>query len=291
MDKVLIVGCGDIGRRVGGLFRERGAAVSGLVRSKESAERVQQAGIAPIVADLNMTSALTELPTRGALVFYFAPPPGGGITDPKVRKFCDSITAGEEPEKLVYLSTSGVYGDCGGALVTEETPVNPQTARAKRRFDAEDVVRRWGQQHGVPVVILRVTGIYGPGRLPLARLQGGHPLLRIEECPPTNRIHADDLARVCVAAAEKAEDGDIFNVSDGHPSTMTEYFLAVARLAGLSEPEQVSMEEAKKVMTPLMLSYMSEARRMDNRKMLEMLGVKLRYPTLEEGLANCFEQG
>ncbi len=284
MDQVLIVGCGDIGRRVGALARAQGAEVRGLVRSAESAAKLTELGIEPLVADLNAGAQLQGLPTAGAVVYYLAPPPGGGHTDPKVRNFCAAINPGDEPRRLVYISTSGVYGDCGGALVSEETPVNPQTARAKRRVDAETVLRQWGRERGVAVIILRVTGIYGPGRLPVARLQGGHPLLRIEESPPTNRIHADDLARVCLAAAKKGEQGDIFNVSDGHPGTMTEYFLAIAELFGLPRPPLVSMEEARRVMTPLMLSYLTEARRMDNRKMLDKLGIELLYPTLAQGL-------
>ncbi|BCR03472.1 NAD(P)-dependent oxidoreductase [Desulfuromonas versatilis] len=291
MDKVLIVGCGDIGRRVARLELERGAEVTGLVRSTESAEKLQTLGIRPLVAELNYPDGLAEMATRGALVYYFAPPPGGGVTDPKMRSFCAAIRPGEEPQRVVYISTSGVYGDCGGELVTEETPANPQTTRARRRFDAETVLRQWGAERGVAVVILRVTGIYGPGRIPVNRLQDGHPLLRIEECSQTNRIHADDLAQVCVAAMAKGDAGEIFNVSDGHPSTMTEYFLAVAELAGLPRPPLVDMEEARRVMTPLMLSYLTESRRMDNRKMLEKLGVKLRYPSLEQGLKASLAQG
>lgn len=289
--EVLIVGCGDIGRRVGRLLLAAGRKVVGVVASEESAAKLEEAGIRPLVANLNDPDELHTLPTAGALVFYFAPPPGGGITDPKVRNFC-AIASGERaPRRLVYISTSGVYGDCGGATVTEETPANPQTARAKRRYDAEQTLLRWGAEQGVTVIILRVTGIYGPGRIPISRLIDGHPLLRLEESAPTNRIHADDLAQVCVAAAEKGEAGEIFNVSDGHPSTMTEYFLAVAELAGLPRPPLVSMEEARRVMTPLMISYLGESRRMDNARMLERLGVKLRYPTLAEGLPASLAEG
>lgn len=280
----LIVGCGDIGRRVTALLLEQGASVTGVVRSEESAKKMREAGGEAIIAELNFAEGLAALPVKGRTVFYFAPPPGGGNTDPKVRNFCAAIAPGAEPEMVVYISTSGIYGDCGGAVVTEETPPNPQSARSRRRLDAETVLRTWGRERGVKTVILRVTGIYGPGRLPVGHLKGGHPLLRIEESPPTNRIHADDLAQVCVAAAAKGEDGDVFNVSDGHPSTMTEYFLAIAEEFGLPRPPLVTMEEARAVMTPLMLSYLSESRRMDNSKMLQKLGVVLRYPSFAQGL-------
>jgi nucleoside-diphosphate-sugar epimerase len=145
----------------------------------------------------------------------------------------------------------------------------------------------WGKERGVAVVILRVTGIYGPGRLPLQHLAGGVPLLNETEAPVTNRIHADDLAQVCVAAACRGKDGDIFNVSDGEHSTITTYFNAAADLLGIPRPPQVNRTEAAQVMPPLLFSYFSESRRVDNRRMLEVLGVKLRYPTLADGLPTC----
>jgi len=284
VERVFIVGCGDIGKRVARLAMADGAAVTALVRSEESAARLNDLGIATVEGHLDDPESLAGLPTRGAVVFYFAPPPGGGHVEPRVRAFCTAVRPGDEPAKVVYLSTSGVYGDCGDMTVTEDTPVNPQTARAKRRYDAETVFRAWGAERGVPVVILRVTGIYGPGRLPLQQLTAGQPVLLESEASFTNRIHSEDLARVCMAAAQRGEDGDVFNVSDGNPGTMTEYFNACADALGLPRPRQVTMEEAKKVMTPLMLSYVTESRRMDNGKMLRKLGVTLLYPTLREGL-------
>ena len=290
MTDVFIVGCGDIGVRVARLLKASGRNVSGLVRSAEGAARLERFGIEPVLGDLEEAQSLRNLPTSKALVFYFAPPPGGGPYDSRMHRFCQSVDKSTAPAKVVYMSTSGVYGDCGGQWVTEETPINPQTSRAQRRADAEKTVLEWGHNCNVPVVILRVTGIYGPGRLPLARLQQGHPVLCEAESPPTNRIHADDLAAVCVAAAEKAKDREIFNVSDGHPGTMTQYFTSVAILLGLEPPKQVSMAEAKQVMNPMMLSYLQETRRMDNRKMREELDVVLRYPNLDAGLKNVIDQ-
>jgi nucleoside-diphosphate-sugar epimerase len=290
MTDILIIGCGDIGVRVARLERARGRRVAGLSRSTAGDERLRGFGIEPVSGDLDDTATLAELPTAGRLVYYFAPPPGGGPWDTRMRNFCTVIDGARAPARVVYISTSGVYGDCGGAWVTEETPVNAQTSRARRRLDAETVVSAWGRRLGVAVVILRVTGIYGPGRLPLARLQQGHPVLMEAESPPTNRIHADDLAAVCLAAAERAPAGELLNVSDGQPGTMTQYFNRAADLLGLPRPPQVSMEEARQVMTPMMLSYLTETRRMDNRKMMEQLGVVLRYPELESGLKNVIDQ-
>lgn len=282
--KILIVGCGDVGRRVARRALAEEMAVSALVRSKIQVRELLEMGIQTVVGDLDRPEPVAGLPTRGAAVFYFVPPPGGGNTDSRVRIFCGSVEPGEEPSKIVYISTSGVYGDTGGEWVTEETPVNPQTPRAGRRLDAETLLREWGKHRRVPVIVLRVTGIYGPGRFPLDRLRAGHPVLRDEEAPYTNRIHAEDLARICLAAAERGENGDIFNVSDGRPGTLTEYFDAVANAFSLPRPPRVSLEEARRVMTPLMLSYIAESRRMDNRRLRERLGVELLYPTLAEGI-------
>ena len=290
LNDTLIVGCGDIGVRVAHLLQQAGDNVSGLARSEEGAERLRGFGIAPVLGNLDDSASLADVTIAGKLIFYLAPPPGGGPFDSRMRNFCKAIDPKQLPCNVVYMSTSGVYGDCGGEWVTEETPINPLTSRAQRRADAEATLQEWGRAHSVPVVILRVTGIYGPGRLPLARVQQGHPVLREEESPPTNRIHADDLAEVCIKAAEKASDGDIFNVSDGQPGTMTQYFNAVSDLLDLPRLPQIDMVEAKQVMNPMMLSYLTETRRMDNRKMVEQLGVTLLYSDLESGLKNVIAQ-
>ena len=284
MQRILIIGCGDIGLRVARLALAEGAAVTGVVRSEPKGDWLKAQGVTPLLADLDDAATLTELPTAGAVVYYLAPPPGGGGSDPRVGNFCAAVAADRLPAKLVYVSTSGVYGDCGHALVTEQTPVNPQTSRARRRLDAEQTLLAWGLAQGVPVVILRVTGIYGPGRLPVSRLLAGHPVLREEESPSTNRIHADDLARVCFAAAAKAGHGEVFNVSDGEGGTMSQYFFAVADALQLSRPAAITMAQARQVMNPLMLSYLNESRRMSNAKMRTELGITLCYPTLAAGL-------
>lgn len=286
----LIIGCGDIGVRLARILQQESLRVYGMSRSEESAARLQTFEIEPVMANLDDQDSLAQLPAAGKVVFYLAPPPGGGPVDGRMRKFCKALAADNLPEKILYVSTSGVYGDCGGEWVTEETPLNPQTSRAQRRVDAESTLLAWGKEYGVPVVILRVTGIYGPGRLPLARVQQGHPVLSEQESPPTNRIHADDLAVVCARAMAEAADGDIFNVSDGQPGTMTQFFNAVSDLLGLPRLPQVDMAEAKKVMNPMMLSYLTETRRMGNQKMVEQLGITLMYPDLESGLKNVAAQ-
>ena len=279
MEHLFIVGCGAIGRRVAALAVARGDVVCTLNRGVAGVP-----GVCHFTADLNEPDSLQGLPTRGAGVIYLAPPPGGGYEETRVRAFLDTIPPGGEPAKVVYISTSAVYGDCGGAVVTEETEPDPGTSRGKRRLHGERLFAAWGREQGVPVVILRVTAIYAADRLPVSQLTGGQPVLREEESQPTNRIHADDLSSICLAALDRGEDGEIFNVSDGSPSSVTAYFNAAADRLGLPRPAQVTMEEARRVMTPLMISYFSEARIVDNRRMLERLGITLRYPDLASGL-------
>ncbi len=244
-------------------------------------------GYAASVVSLDDLSAVDLPEVADATLYYLIPPPGGGITDTRARNFIQSIRNRLAPGRLIYMSATSVYSESGGGTVTEESPTEPQSAMGKRRLDAEHAFLEYGRAAGVPVVILRVSGIYGPGRLPLMQISQGQPLLCEEESGPSNRIHADDLATVCLAAADRGEGGEIFNVSDGHPSSMTSYFNACADLLGYPHQPQVSMEEARRVMSPLMLSYVSDARVVDNSRMLERLGIQLRYPTMLDGLKAC----
>lgn len=287
ISSVFIVGCGDMGERVAQLWLARGLTVSGLARSPASRLRLEAKGITAVPGDLDDVRSLTALPAHKALIYYFAPPPLGGHTDPRMGHFLGAVPPDRLPNKIVYLSTSGVYGDHQGGWVNEDTPPHPQTLRAQARIKAETTLLDWGQIKKVPVVILRVGGIYGPGRLPIGRIQQGQPVVRRQEAPYTNRIHADDLARVCVAAAERGANRRIYNVCDGEHSTMSDYFNAVADSLGLPRPPQISLAEAQRTLSPEMLSYLNESRRMDNRRLREELGVTLLYPTLEAGLAAC----
>ncbi|MGA9032146.1 MAG: SDR family oxidoreductase [Sulfuricaulis sp.] len=287
---VLIVGCGDIGERVARLERSEGRTVAGLVRSEKSARRLRVAGIRPITADLDAPASLNNLPVKDAVVYYFAPPPDKGVTDPRMETFVSALTPSNLPKRIVLISTTGVYGDCRGEWVTEDQPPNPQADRARRRLAAETSLQRWSETSGVPIVILRVPGIYGPGYLPEKRLRSGEPVLREDESPFSNRIHADDLARICIAAARHGHPSLLYNVSDGHPTTMTDFFFRVADVLGVPRPPAVTMEEARRRLGEGMLSYLAESKRIDNRRMLEELGVELMYPDLAAGLASCFER-
>lgn len=287
MNHVFIIGCGDIGRRVTKLWQAAGGSVSALARSAERAQSLADSGITPVSGDLDRPDSLHDLPVKNSVLFYFAPPPGDGQGDPRVRATLAALTPSNWPARIVYISTTGVYGDCQGAWVTEETPTHPRSARGARRLDAEIALFDWHRASGMPVVILRVPGIYGPGRLPLERITQGTPVVREEEAPYSNRIHADDLARVCIAAADRGRAGELYNISDGQPTTMTDYFYRIADALDLPRPPAVSMAEARKQLTPGMVSFLEESRRIDNRKMREELGVTLLYPKLESGLPAC----
>ena len=282
--KLIIVSCGDIGFRVAGLALDQSLEVAALSRGGKVFPEAIKAGIDIITVNLDEPETLAALDYRGTSLLYSAPPPGGGVVDTRVKNFLESIRTGCEPAKIVYISTTAVYGDCGNELIEETRLPAPANHTGRRRLDAEQQLSNWGTARHVPVVILRVSGIYGPGRVPMQRILAREPLLNAESVGYTNRIHADDLAQVCLAALQKGESGEIFNVSDGETGKMTDYFNAITDLLQLPRLPQVPLEEARGAMSPLMFSYMTESRRVDNRKMLAQLEVKLLYPTLLAGL-------
>ena len=288
---IVIVGCGDIGLRVAKIWKNQGKSVFGVVRSEENLNALRQQHIHAISADLDDINTLSELNgklSKQSLLYYFAPPPAKGIEDTRMANFLNSLDKNALPAQLIYISTSGVYGDQQGQLIDEQTPANPQVDRAKRRFHAEQQLLEFGTNNiSVAITILRVGGIYGPGRLPLQRLKDQIPMLHENLSPQTNRIHADDLAQVCVAAATEKADGEIYNVSDGTNSNMTEYFNTIADFCNLPRPPLVDWDEAEKTISKGMLSYLKESRRMDNSKMINELEITLKYPTLKEGLESC----
>ncbi len=287
MSDFTIIGCGDIGFRVSRELIKQGDNVQATIHYEEGIKVPQSAGIKTIVANFDYQDEIPDILLHGRKLFYFMPPQGGGSSDYRMLNFCRKLSVENCPSKVVYISTSGVYGDCKDDLVTEETQLNPQTSRAKRRVSAEVQLQEQAEKLGFDLVILRVTGIYGPGRLPISQLKKGHEVLRPEDAPRTNRIHSLDLVQICLVAMEKGLAGDIFNVCDGQESSMSQYFIAVADMYELPQPKQLSWTEAEKVMNPLTFSFLKESRQMSNRKLIEVLGIKLRYPTLEEGLFAC----
>jgi nucleoside-diphosphate-sugar epimerase len=288
---VLIVGCGYIGRRVAALLAAEKHAVTGVVRSRDSADKLAESGAGVVCVDLDQLPADLDWGCTEADIFYFAPPPPSGEQDLRMQAFLTSLPGKMTVRRLVYISTSAVYGDCHGAWITETQPLDPSTPRGHRRLHAEQQLREWCRLNKAHWIILRVPGIYGPGKLPLERLRKGTPVLRETDAPYTNRIHADDLAAICVAAMQSTSCNEVYNVSDGHPGNMTDYFFRVADAAGLPRPPQVSREAAQSVLSAGMLSFLNDSRRMDNSKLLDEMGIELQYPGLDAGLAACFQGG
>lgn len=292
MHSIFIVGCGGIGRLVAEQWRNVGAEVTALVRSEAAQHALQGLGLGTVRGDLDKPDTLKGLDLSDNVLYYLAPPPHQGQTDSRMHHFLDALSPSSLPQRIIYISTSGIYGDTGGTWVTEKSPANPQTARARRRLDAENMLRKFGQAHNLAVIILRVGGIYGPGRLPRERLEKGLPVLAESECGYTNRIHAEDLVTILVSAAEKGQADNIYNVSDGHPGNMTQYFNAVADTLGLPRPSSLPMAAARERLSEAMLSYLTESRRMDNRKLLREFDITLKYPDLNAGLAAlCVDSG
>ena len=287
MKRIFIIGCGFIGQRVAKLEQTEGSRVSALARSSSSAEALSKMGIEVIMGDLDEPSSMKEFSLAGSIAYYFAPPLAEGLVDSRMEAFLSCLSPSSLPERVVLISTTGVYGNCRGEWVTEERPAAPEADRAKRRLSAETMLSSWGKANSIPVIILRVPGIYGPGKLPEKRLRKGLPVLREEDSPFSNRIHADDLVRACLAAARRGEGGCIYNISDGHPTTMTDYFYKVADHLAIPRPPAISLEEARRQLSEGMLSYLAESKRLDNKKMREELGVEPLYPDLDSGLPSC----
>ncbi len=282
--QVTIIGCGDIGERVAKILLAQKIAVNTLVRRSTRAEYLNKLNFNATKADLDQEDS-AQIFDKGAKVIWFSPPPSTGCKDHRIRRWLKNIESKQLPEKIVYISTSGVYGDCSGAWVDELTPVNPQADRSKRRLDAEQQLVTWCKQQQVPYVILRVAGIYGEGRWPLERIRRGNPVVKKDEAAFSNRIHQDDLAQACVAALLRDEAQGVINVSDGQPSTMSDYFQQIAKVFSLPALEEITLQQAKQQLSPAMISYLTESRRIDNRKMLKLLEIRLKYPTLEAALA------
>jgi nucleoside-diphosphate-sugar epimerase len=290
VENLLIIGYGDIARRALPELQRR-YRVTALVRSPDPA--LDAAGVGQIVGDLDDAASLVPLAGRAERIVHLAPPAGSGALDTRTRSLLAALAPRGRgamlPRRFVYLSTSGVYGDCAGEWVDETRPPNPQTERALRRLDAERALGDWGERNKVEIVILRAPGIYAPDRLPLERLARGTPALRPEQDVYTNHIHADDLARIVVAALESTGARGVYNASDDGPMKMGDFFDLVADRAGVARSPRISREEAVRLLPPELVSFMSESRRLSNRRMKAELGVRLRYSTAQDGVPGIKE--
>ncbi|HOL37236.1 MAG: NAD-dependent epimerase/dehydratase family protein [Proteobacteria bacterium] len=284
---LLIVGCGDIGLRVLRLVHRRWRVVA-LTSQPGRAGELRAAGAVPLLADLDRPATLWRLGALADAVLHLAPPPASGTCDPRTRALLAALARAGRVRTLVYASTSGVYGDAGGARLDETRAVAPASDRARRRVDAEQRVRGFGRATGVRATILRIPGIYARDRAggqPRERLLRGTPVLTSEDDVYTNHIHADDLARACVVALARGRPQRVVHVCDTTELKMGDYFDLAADLEGLPRPERITRAQARERLSALQLSFMSESRRLVNRRLARELRLVLRYPTVREGLA------
>ncbi|NOR43578.1 MAG: NAD-dependent epimerase/dehydratase family protein [Gammaproteobacteria bacterium] len=283
---ITIFGCGYIGKLLARQLLKKNISVTGVVSSEISQAECQKWNIPCDIIELD--KPLPDIDLRHHRVIYLTPPPRSGQADTRMTNFLNAIEK-HTPEKFVLISTTGVYGDCKGDWIDETAPLKPTADRAYRRADAERQVQHYCQHHGTPLVILRVAGIYGPGKLPLARIKSGQPIVNQQDSPFTNRVHAHDLVDVCEKALLNSGITGFYNVTDGHPGTMYEYFTGVATAMNLPAPPAISLEEAQQQLSEGMLSYMAESRRINNKKLLHDFELKLKYPTLKDGLKQLAE--
>ena len=289
MRRLLIIGCGDVGLRLAKVLRGRWR-IYALTHSQDRYSTLRAQGVMPVSGDLDRPETLQRIAGLAQDVVHLAPPPGAGARDTRTLNLIRALAKGGSlPQRLVYISTSGVYGDCGGDVVDETRRARPSSDRARRRLDAELQLRGWGAENGVQVSILRVPGIYSAGRLPIARLKAGVPALAPERDPYTNHIHADDLARTVLAALTRGRGGRAYNASDDCWMRMGEYFDMVAEQFNLPRPPRVSWESAQTQLPENLLSYMRESRRLANGRLKKELRVRLRYPSAQQGVVAAWE--
>jgi nucleoside-diphosphate-sugar epimerase len=281
MHSVSIVGCGYSGLRLAQRLKNPGVRIRGFASSASTLARIAAAEVEPVPIDLDVPPASVDF--GGECVYYCVPPAPVGERDARLE--CLLERSSGEPRRIVYMSTTGVYGDQRGESVDEETPPSPQSDRAIRRLAAETTLRRWAEARDVSWCILRIPGIYGPGRLPLERLRRGDPAIDPREASPGNRIHVEDLVSACAAAGAAAcAHRRIYNVTDGTSDSLTAYLQRVARICGLPPPPLVSRAEARRLASATSWSFLSESRRVQNRRMLEELGVRPAYADLDAGI-------
>jgi nucleoside-diphosphate-sugar epimerase len=278
---LLIVGCGDIGLRVLRLLRAR-ARILALTSSAERMSLLRREGARPLLGDLDEPATLGRLAALADWVLHLVPPPAHGEADPRTAALLRALARAKRVRRIVYASTSGVYGDVGGRLIDETQPLRPATPRARRRVDAEARIRHHGRTLGIATCVLRIPGIYAldrEGGDPRERVIRAAPLLAAADDVYTNHIHADDLARACVAALLRAAPQRIYHVSDDSAQKMGEYFDAVADAFGLPRAPRLARDALRAVVSEMQWSFMRESRRLDNRRLQRELRVRLAYPT------------
>ena len=283
MKRILIVGCGDVAMRTLPLLH-RNYRLYALIRDPARAPALRKAGVTPILGNLDARRSLKRIAGMADIVLHLAPPPNSGMHDNRTRNLLAALSTSTLPTQLVYISTSGVYGDQGGAWVSETTPLAAHNSRALRRVDAEHQVRAWAGDNGVRASILRVPGIYAHDRLPLDRLRAGAPAIAAAEDSYSNHIHADDLARILLATLRRGLSNRVYHSTDDDEMKMGDYFDAVADAYCLPRPPRLPRAQVQSQVSPMMWSFMNESRRLSNTRMKQELKVRLLYPTVSAAL-------
>ena len=274
MKRLLVAGYGDIARR----------AVARLPDAVEARKLSRRVGV-----DFDHPQTLAGLGSWADSVLYCAPPPATGDHDTRIANFLAALEGGILPARMVYLSTSGVYGDCDGARVDEGRAPSPRTARARRRADAERRLALWCTSGDVDLVILRVPGIYATDRLPLARLRAGTPALREADDIYTNHVHADDLAAICLRVLRSDASPGVYNACDDSELKMGDWLDLIADRSGLPRPMRIARIDANGRIPGELLSFMGESRRLSNAKLKHDLGLRLAYPTVYDGVPHLMD--
>lgn len=293
--RILIVGFGDVAARLAPLLTAR-FKVYGLIRDAGKAGRLRALGVLPILGDLDDRKTLARIAGLADCIVHLAPPGAQGSADARTRRLVAALSAGaDSPRRVVYVSTSGVYGDCAGEWVSESRPARPGNDRARRRLDAESVLRNWSRRGAASaaarsVCVLRAPGIYAVDRLPLSRLKAGTPALAHEQDSFSNHIHANDLAKATLAAAFRGRNCRIYNCCDDEPLAMGDYFDTVADRFKLPRPRRIARMEAERTLPESLLSFMRESRRLDNLRLRNELGVRLEYPTVAATLGKLTDE-
>ena len=288
-----IIGCGYIGKRIAQRLQQHDQAVKCYVATQASQDECESLGLD--AQRFNLDASDLELPLSAqqdfanSVLMYLVPPPRSGRVDARMARLIDYLQAcekasGQPAQKIVLISTTGIYGDCAGEWVDESRAPDPQADRAWRRLDAETQLQAYCKKQTIDCIIFRVPGIYAMDKLPLKRITSGEPIVRAEDSGYTNRIHADDLAAFCVEALREPVAAGIYNCSDGNPSTMNDYFLCVAEVMGLAAPPQISLQQAQQELSSGMLSYLAESKRISNEKLRRHFKTEFEYPDLQAGL-------
>lgn len=283
--RLLVVGCGDVGMRMLPLVA-RAWSLRVLTSTPARAQALRAAGALPLIGNLDAPATLARVGGLADAVVHLAPPQARGELDLRTRALVQALARRGGVQRFVYVSTTGVYGDAAGARIDETRRARPTTDRARRRVDAEELLRAWARATGVRLAILHAPGIYAGNRPggPRQRLARGEPVLVAEDDIYSNHIHADDLARACVAALYRAQPLRTYNACDTSELKTGDYYDLAADLAGLPRPPRITRAEALQRLSPMQMSFLSESRRIGNQRLTEELRLRLRYPTVAEGL-------